>query len=83
LICFGEETHAFGLYRPPSVILSSLPLHAINRNATETDEKAVAMVSRKVLSLSPVEHSGKTHRYIHSLNRNNTDHFLKDFIGKT
>jgi hypothetical protein len=66
LICFGEDTHAFGLYRPPSVVISSLPLHAINRNATETDEKAVAMVSRKSYSfhLSNVDSFGKTHRYI-------------------
>jgi len=64
LICFGEDTHAFGLYRPPSVVISSLPLHAINRNATETDEKAVAMISLEKLRKRQRDEAQETERLI-------------------
>lgn len=85
LLFSGEESNAFGFYRPPSVVLSSLPLHVINRNATDTDEKSVAMVSRKSFSfhLSNVfTPFGKTHHSLHSINLQNTNHLI-DFIGKT
>jgi hypothetical protein len=85
LIFSGEESNAFNFYRPPSIVLSSLPLHATNRNATDTDEKAVAMVSRNsyILHLSnALSPLGKTHHSQRSIHHQ-TMNCLIDFIGKT